>query len=868
MADQDLNVNIKGDARQFLKSSAEATKAAQEMGKATTQAMDGANKAAEKLADNIQQVGASSDQAAGKVSKLSAETAKTGNQAGQATSAWNSLRTATTAYLASIVTNPLAQMGAALVLINRAIGEVTSNERAAAGLMGAFASDKNIANLERTNDLIGKLADRSSFFGDDAVSEGAIVLKNLGATQDQLEALLPAATDLAAVYGTSIPDAARKLANGIIGDTKALRDFGINIKSNSTTAERYTAILQRQGKASKELAMLDDGLSGAMGRLGKATDDAFGQAGSSFQNFLTGGVTVLTKMIQAIALVPPAIELVATSIVGILGDVTIQLEGVRESFFNLFSGKGFKAPNADRLFGAWRKQIGESMDKAFGELGKRFQALTGQDIGKPVSGRVPQTQTGLIAPPGEIKPGPEVKAPPTLTEQALSLAKVKEAFGVTPSNAIFEAAQEIARSVGLFTKTGVTFDAGAVLETNKGRNFTTDEMNLLGLLQGGLIEVYKNSTGTIVDSAIEAANAIQDPITRLQALIEASDRSVAFATGGVSMAFTGEQKQAAQEQLSEELKKRKALGVELVKAEADRNGQFLNAFNSMLQQFIGAFADTIGRSLAGGNKGPSGGDIARSVGGIAAAGAGIASGLVTAGATVALGGVTLPLAGLIAGVGVAIGGLSAVVGGFLDQQDENAQYLQTLVEQGKESLTNAKLLLGTMNQQEARFQSILQPLVKGAQSTGGALGGAEAKIISWFGTFGDQQARQQLKTLSTWITTGVNDAGQKVTKADVFGLLNTNLGLGLSGTQQEIEGVINTILGMFTGIEGFYRGTEQQQLDAEMAALGSTPRNPVYIWDVTPQEERFTFQPREAFFRAAATRQFGRNEIVTAAAMS
>jgi hypothetical protein len=159
-------------------------------------------------------------------------------------------------------------------------------------------------------------------------------------------------------------------------------------------------------------------------------------------------------------------------------------------------------------------------------------------------------------------------------------------------------------------------------------------------------------------------------------------------------------------------------------------------------------------------------------------------------------------------------------------------------------------------------------LIQGAKDKGGTIGTAQAKIISQFGSFGDPEARKQLKTLATWATTGVNDAGQKVSKSEIFGLLNANLGLGLKGTPQEIEGVVDTIIKLFTGIENFYRGTEQQQIDEQMAALGSTPRNPVYIWDITPQEERFSFQPRESFFRAAATRQFGRNEIVPAMAMS
>lgn len=868
MADNELNVNIRGDARQFIKATKDATNAANQMGSDTKEAFQDASKAANKLANEIEQVGNEATQATSKVSALGNETAKTGQHATNTVSAWNSLRTATTAYLASIVTNPLAQVGALLVGVSRAIGEVTSAERAAASLMGAFASDANVANLEKTNELIGKLADRSSFFGPDAVSEGASLLKNLGATQSQIEALLPAATDLAAVYGTTVADASRKLANGIIGDTKALRDFGINIKSNATTAERYAAILDRQGRAAKELTMLDNGLSGAMARLGEATNDAFGQAGSSFQNFLSGGLTVLTKMIQAIALVPPAIELVANSIVGIIGDVTIQLDGVRESFFNLFTGKGFKAPNADRLFDAWRKQTGETMDKAFGELSGRWRALTGQDLGKPVSIKTPETNKGLIAPPKEQKPGPEAKAPPTLTEQALSLAKVKEAFGMFPADALVEAAQEILTAAGLISKAGA-FGPNAVVEMNQGRQFSTDEINLIGLLAQGRITSREASVKDTIQPMIDAANALEDPIARIEGLIAASNESIRYARIGVEkFAFTGEQKQAANEQLQEELKKKKALEVDLGKAEFARNSAFVNAFNSVLQSFLGAFSEQIGRSLAGGAEGMTGGQTARAIGGVAAAGAGIAAGLVSAGAAVAVGGITLPLAGLIAGTGVLIGGISTLIGGFLDQQDDNAKYLQELVDQGKQSLVNAKLMLGTLDKNEARFQQALSPLVQEAAATKGPLGTAEGKIISWFGTYGDQQARNQLKVLSGWISSGKNDLGQPVSKKEVFDLLNTNLGLGLKGTPQEIEGVINTILKMFTGVEGYYRGSEQQQLDEAMAALGSTPRNPVYIWDVTPQEERFTFQPRESFFRAAATRQFGRNELVTASAMS
>lgn len=877
MADNEVNVNIRGDARQFIKATKEATAAANEMGSKTQEAMGAANKAADKLSSEIQQVGAAADQAAPKVAKLGSEAAKTGTQAANSSSAWGSLRTATTAYLASIVTNPLAQVGAALVAINRAIGEVTSSERAAAALMGAFASDQNITNLERTNSLIGQLSSRSSFFGDDAITDGAAVLKNLGATQRQIESLLPAATDLAAVYGTSVTEAARKLANGIIGDTKALRDFGINLKSGATTAERYAAILERQGRAAEELTLLDDGLSGAMGRLGKATNDAFGQAGSSFQNFLSGGLTVLTKMIQAIALIPPAIELVANSIVGIIGDVTIQLEGVREAFFNLFTGKGFNAPNADRFFDAWRKQTAQTMDKASGELGKRWMALTGQDISKPVSIKVPETNTGLIAPPKELKEAKAPPIPPTLTEQALSLAKVKEAFGVAPASAITEAATEIIRSIGLYNPKNLTgFTSQSVLQANQGRQFTTDEMNLLGLLQGGLLETQQSTNQAIVEGMIATANEIADPIARLESLIRASDIGIGFAKAEQGMAFTGPQKEAANQQVQEELNKRKQLGIELVKAQADRNAQFITAFTNAMQQFLQQFGDQIGRTIAGAGGAVKSSDAIRGVGGLASNVLGIAGSLMGPGALI--GGA--PAVAVLGTVGVAIAGLTSIFSGFLDGQEEQRNLLQNqkdiqydsydqlkqLNENMKASGISAKEALGLITPQQAKLQRIIESGLGQGQIGWSSLGQVVKKSMGGPGTEGFDK----LKGLVTDYFTGPGQGGELPMRRLLSGALGVSegdLGNYVGGTAEQTK-LTGQILDFFAQMENFFKQQAQDQIDQEMKALGSTPRNPVYIWDITPQEERFTFQPRESFFRAAATRQFGRNEIVPASAMS
>lgn len=840
MADQNLSVEIKGDARDFIKASKEAQTAVQALGKS-----------AEQTADSLK-----SSTAAG-VASVKNEAGKLNPAIKQSAAAFTEVRAAALTYFTSLATSPMALFAAGVIAVNKAMDELMEAERAAAGLMAAFSTDKTNKGLERTKDLIDELASKSSFFDDDAISAGAVVLKNLGATQSQLEALLPVATNFASVYGMTVPQAAEKLAYGITGSTRSLRDFGILLKDNATAAERYRAILDRNKKAGDELSTMSTGVTAAMGRMNKAIGDAWQGFGDNFQDLIIGLITGVQKLVEALAILPTTIKLIADMVVGLVGHFAISFGAIGEMMKNLLSGKGLNAPESMRFFTAFKQQMDETFGKDAKRLVEQFKALfnIGQEPGGTGAIKAPGVDGGLVpeAKPGEK--GPAGPRPKTLAEQAREMAGVKELYGFQPDVALGKSIAEVLnKTIGgkeLFQGTSAK-ELTAYLD-KRGTVRTPEIQELIGMLAGLDMEPLKKEIEGLTGATL---TNIQDPIERLQAQIGFLSGAMTLTAGALKdTAVTGPQKQEAQDMLALQGKQRKELETQLAQLQGQKNEQFITALQNAFASFINSLSDTLGRAAAGG-KGVTGGQMTRAVGGLAAGALAAGAMMAPASGTIAMGGVTLPLAATLQVGAMIVGGLAGFFGGMLDQTDESNEHLKELVKLGREAKTDTLKRMGKLTGPEAAATSGLQTLIDQAVGKGGKTGSAMQAIIQRFGMGtlnGDPQARQQLKTIAEGIATG---------SGDWIGMVNQNMGLGVELNKENRQLMENLFLTLFNLMDQFREDQgkrDEETRQAELKQLGSMPRNPVYVYDVTPQEERFSFAPREAFFRASASRQVGSN---------
>ena len=841
MADQKIQVEITGDARDFIKASKDVQSELQDLGKS-----------AKETADELKSTANTG------ISSIRTETAKLSPEVKKSAAAFTEVRAAALTYFASLATSPMAGFAAALVGVTKAVGELSEAERAAAGLVAAFSTEKTNISLEKTRNLIDDLAARSAFFDDDAISAGAVVLKNLGATQDQLESLLPVATNFAGVYGMTVTQAAEKLAYGITGSTRSLRDFGILLKDDATAGQRYAAILERNRKASSELTTVSSGVTAAVGRMNKAFGDAWQQLGNNFEPMLIGLITIVQKLAQTLGLIPTIIKIMADSIVGMTGTITSGFATIPEIIVNALNFKGKKFTGMTDFMNAWNQQMKETIDRDTANLAEQFKDLFNFDFQIPgIDMKVPGTKSGLIP---EVKPGEKPAATgvqQTLADQARALAQTKNLYGLKPDEALGRAIGEVLGKVlpGTIERTTLKQGTAAsdVVKALQAANIQPNPQiqELIGML--GELD-FKPVAESINKLSSEQFTAIADPIKRLEAQLANVASAKTLATAAVQGAVTGEQRQQAEGLLQGATTRERELQIQLEQMRKTQNDQFISSLTNAFDSFITSLADTLGRAAAGG-KGVTGGQLTRAVGGL---GAGILTGaaaVAPAGATLAAGGVTLPLAGLLMVGGMIVGGLASFFGGMMDQNDESNQHLKELVSLGREQKTDALKRMGLLDEPLAALAKGIQPLADQARDKGGALGSGMEAIIQrfGFGSVNDPQARAQLETIAKGIATG---------SGDWVGMVNANMGLGIELNKENRQMLENLFLTLFNLVGNFKDDETKRAAEAaqnELKQLGSMPRNPVYVYDVTPKEERFSFAPREAFFRASATRQVGTN---------
>lgn len=106
-------------------------------------------------------------------------------------------------------------------------------------------ANTNLAALQALNQELA----RKTKFDDDAFASGQAILAQFKLTGTQVAALTPLLADYAAKTGKDLPTAAETLGKAFLGNTRALKELGINYKSTGDQAKdiaNITALLRTQ----------------------------------------------------------------------------------------------------------------------------------------------------------------------------------------------------------------------------------------------------------------------------------------------------------------------------------------------------------------------------------------------------------------------------------------------------------------------------------------------------------------------------------------------------------------------------------------------------------------------------------------------
>ncbi len=121
-------------------------------------------------------------------------------------------------------------------------------------------------------------------------------LANFGLTSKQIQSLIPQVLDMASATGKALPEAIEKSILAINGQTKGLRDVGVNFKSTGDAAKNLGLLQKDLAKFTGEAASQMDTEAGKLQRLGNYWDifkESVGQYLSDYATELVDNFQVL-----------------------------------------------------------------------------------------------------------------------------------------------------------------------------------------------------------------------------------------------------------------------------------------------------------------------------------------------------------------------------------------------------------------------------------------------------------------------------------------------------------------------------------------------------------------------------------------------
>lgn len=183
-----------------------------------------------------------------------------------------------------------AAIGAVAAAIRTGITEIEEWEAATAKLTAVF--DGNAEAMGRMLGLVGQLNASQPFFEDDQLANAAATLKLFNATEQQITTLLPVLTNMAAVMGVDVDDAAQRVGMALAGATRGLKGFGIVVKEGATDQEILNAVLDKGALFADAARIKAGGLEGQIGQLNKTTKDAAATLTTKMQPALTAMIAL------------------------------------------------------------------------------------------------------------------------------------------------------------------------------------------------------------------------------------------------------------------------------------------------------------------------------------------------------------------------------------------------------------------------------------------------------------------------------------------------------------------------------------------------------------------------------------------------
>lgn len=327
------------------------------------------------------------------------------------------------------------------------VEEVLDAEKSLARLEGAFRGNAQAISL--MVEAADQLSASSPFFDDDSAKAAEATLATFGMLTPAIQELLPFVHDLAAATGTDMTEAAQKVAQALMGQTRGLAQFVPEVRGASSQLEVLNAIQAASGRTAETAARLADGLTGSVARQKKEAAEAAQAWGNLFLPAIKAGVDAGAALSTAFG----SLAGVAGNALKYIGDVlTTTRIGI---YLQDFSATTLRLAKA----------IGEILGPAFMAMGKAAVYAFGGILAiyGPVLGGITQIEKALAF----------------LLEGFVKVSKVAGAFlgGVVGGGSLKAGMDEASRLAASFDRVQVSAaKAGSAISALKVPDLNLDKI--------------------------------------------------------------------------------------------------------------------------------------------------------------------------------------------------------------------------------------------------------------------------------------------------------------------------------------------------------------------------------------------------------
>ena len=223
------------------------------------------------------------------------------------------------------------------------------------------AESERVAN--RVRESFGSMADSvleaskrmqvASTQSDETIGQAFIDLQaktqSLGLTFQQQSYLIQGSLDLAAKYGKDFSEVVNGISLGLMGNSRGLKQLGIDMKEGATSAEILTAVMERmgqaQGSASRETQTFYGQLANLRNQFGEIMEDIGRELLPVLQDLIKIIIENKDSIISLASAVGDTIKIIMQGVLGIvkvvetLGSVFGYVGTIIANFFDALAGR-------------------------------------------------------------------------------------------------------------------------------------------------------------------------------------------------------------------------------------------------------------------------------------------------------------------------------------------------------------------------------------------------------------------------------------------------------------------------------------------------------------------------------------------------